>query len=240
MLSGSRQLKCSDKEIIEGTSHAPLQSPLEASSAAAINTCPAAMAGTVKGNAQCCLLQRKERIIGSHKYWLEGLLWMLQSSLLLPGNTWSVNCGFVQPSLLSVQRQTACCIFLTCGGSFQTYWCNSRNDKRTCKPTSSWVRHKISNSYHENIIRPRLCGSLTENKVHRTHLPATEPKSGLWTKKLYTNCSSVSLLLSVGSRTSRVAKAATWQAPKQHLEIEKALWSMPPAETARWNFTPMT
>lgn len=60
----SRQLKCSDKEIIKGTSHAPLPSPLEASSAAAINTCPAAVVGTVREDAHMLPAPKK---IGNYR-----------------------------------------------------------------------------------------------------------------------------------------------------------------------------
>lgn len=50
----------------------------------------------------------------------------------------------------------------------------------------------------------------------------------------------MSPLLSVGSRTSSMATATIWQAPKQHSEIEKALWSIAPAKREKWNFTPTT
>lgn len=179
MFSGSRQLKCSDKEIIQGTSPALLPSPLEVLQ----QSIPVQLLWLAQRQEMPthCLLQRKLGITESHKYWLEGLLWRLQPSLLLPGKTWSVSCGFVQPSLLNAQIQTALGLFNMWGVSFQTRWCNSRNGRRTCKPSSSWIRHRIRISYYENIFRPRLCGSLTENKVYRRHLPATELKSGLWT-----------------------------------------------------------
>lgn len=138
-------------------SHAPPPSPPEASSVAGINTCPAAMAGTGRRNAHMLPAPKKTGNYGTTQVRAAGAA--LRAPVQSPAPRHNlVSQLWLCPAKSSKCPKTNCTLGL---GLFNTWelildtLMNSRNDRRICKPTSSWIKHRIRNSYHENIFRPR-------------------------------------------------------------------------------------